>query len=91
MASEKSRAPFGAAAASGINPGPDRPDRPYSCADEQRAIDEITKLSLTHCQQEGLTQAQLDCLLAATDWERIKQIGDCPAIKAKPPTWLVGI
>ena len=31
-------------------------------------------MSIERCEQEGLTQAQLDCLLNATDWEEFKQV-----------------
>ena len=56
--------------------------------DEQRAMDGVAKASIAQCEAEGFTQAQLDCLLAATDWERFRQVGTCPAIQAKAPTWL---
>ena len=58
-------------------------------ADEQRAIDAIKQMSITRCQEEGLTQAQLDCLLAAKDWAAFKELGSCAAIKDRKPGWLI--
>lgn len=56
--------------------------------DEQRAIDTVKQMSIEQCQKEGFTQAQLDCVLAATDWSKLKQVDECAAIKDKRPTWL---
>lgn len=57
-------------------------------ADEQRVIDTVKQTSIEQCQKEGFTQAQLDCVLAATDWEKFEQLGECAAIKDKQPIWL---
>jgi hypothetical protein len=56
--------------------------------DEQRAMDAAKQASIEQCQKEGFTQAQLDCILAAKDWQTLGDVGDCPAIKDKQPTWL---
>lgn len=58
-------------------------------ADEQRAIEGVTKMSIAQCEKEGFTQAQLDCVLAAKTWDDFKKIADCEAIKAKRPSWLI--
>jgi len=58
-------------------------------ADEQTAINAVKQQSLDACQRDGLTQAQLDCILAATDWDKFLALGACPAIKDKRPTWLL--
>jgi hypothetical protein len=56
--------------------------------DEQRAMDAAKQASIEQCQTEGFTQAQLDCVLAARDWQMLGDVGDCPAIKDKQPSWL---
>ena len=57
-------------------------------ADEQRAIGAVGKGMVSLCQSEGLSQEQLDCLLNAKDWDLFKSVGDCPAIRARRPSWL---
>jgi hypothetical protein len=56
--------------------------------DEQAASDSVAKASIAQCQKEGLSQVQLDCLLAATNWEKFMRVRECAAIQANPPTWL---
>jgi len=56
--------------------------------DEQRAMDAAKQASIEQCRKEAFTQAQLDCILAAKDWQMFGDVGDCPAIKDKQPTWL---
>jgi hypothetical protein len=58
-------------------------------ADEQRAMDEVKKQGLAQCRTEGLSQAQLDCILATRDVESLSKLGECPAIKSKRPSWLM--
>lgn len=58
-------------------------------ADEQRAMDAIKQQSLTQCRSEGLSQAQLDCILATKDIASMSNLEDCGAIKAKRPGWLL--
>lgn len=55
---------------------------------EQRAVDLAVKGSITQCRSEGLSPAQLDCVLTAKDWDGFRHVGDCPAIQARRPTWL---
>ena len=60
-------------------------------AEEQHAIDGVAQASIIQCEGEGLSQAQLDCLLSVTEWANVGQITACDAIKAKHPSWLRGI
>jgi hypothetical protein len=50
---------------------------------EQRMIDAVASVPLTTCQQEGLTQAQSDCILAAHGPEWCGQLRVCPAFAEK--------
>ncbi len=57
-------------------------------AEEQAAIDQIQKAANDHCDSEGLSDAQRDCILAA------KSLTDrafltCPALVARPPSWII--
>jgi hypothetical protein len=64
-------------------------DRIKPSPDEQRAIDTtIRRASIALCQNEGFTQAQLDCVLAAHDLEQFSRLGACAAIKDRRPSWL---
>lgn len=58
-------------------------------AAEKRAMGMVNEVALDACRRDGLSQAQLDCILAATDWDKFKQLATCEAIKAKPPRWLI--
>lgn len=58
-------------------------------ADEQRAIDAALELSTATCRNEGLSEEQLDCIIAATDMDTFNRLGDCPAIKRHRPGWLI--
>jgi hypothetical protein len=40
------------------------------------------------CRKEGISQAQADCFLHVNTPEEMKQIEDCPALKAHPLKWL---
>jgi hypothetical protein len=56
--------------------------------DEKSAIDQVIKVSIDRCDDEGLSDAQRDCILAAkslTDREFLM----CPALVAKKPTWII--
>lgn len=57
-------------------------------ADEQRAIDKIVEITIDRCSDEGLSDAQRDCILAA------KSLDDraflmCPALVEKKPSWII--
>ncbi|MCX5742184.1 MAG: hypothetical protein NT062_06780 [Proteobacteria bacterium] len=58
-------------------------------AAEQHVIDGVWRSAMASCKAEGFTQAQLECILAATDVPTLLKVGECPAIKAKKPSWLV--
>ena len=45
--------------------------------------------SMSVCTHEGLSPAQADCITAARDLDQLLAVGDCPAIQAKKPRWLV--
>jgi hypothetical protein len=51
-------------------------------------MDSVKQTSIAQCRAEGLTQAQLDCILAATEWSKLAAVGNCPAIKDHRPSWL---
>lgn len=57
-------------------------------ADEQHAIDQVAEASIGRCTDEGLSDAQRDCILAATSL-RDRSFLTCPALVAKPPTWIM--
>jgi hypothetical protein len=56
---------------------------------EAVAVEAIKTGVLAQCRTEGLSQAQADCILAAhvPDWD--DQVRACPAVVAKPPSWLI--
>lgn len=58
-------------------------------AEEQAIIDQVVKQTKSACEVEGLSEAQLDCLLAMKSFDDMKTIHLCPAIKAKHPSWLI--
>lgn len=57
--------------------------------DEQRVIDAISKASIQKCVAEGLSKAQADCILSVRTMEQLVNLGACPAIAAKRPSWLI--
>jgi hypothetical protein len=57
--------------------------------DEQRVIDAVASTTLARCQQEGLSQAQADCILAARGLEWSDQLRACPAFAARPASWVI--
>lgn len=61
---------------------------PKPGADEQVAIDAVVKLSVARCEEEGLSDAQRDCILAAPSlWDRT--FLTCPALVARKPSWII--
>lgn len=58
-------------------------------AEEQAVIDDIKKLSTKACESEGLSEAQLECILAMKTFDDMKTVASCPAIKANHPSWLL--
>ena len=61
---------------------------PKPGAEEQAVIDQIVDQTLAECRREGLSQAQLDCILAAralTD----RSFLTCPALVARKPSWII--
>jgi hypothetical protein len=56
---------------------------------EQRAIDQIEKLTVASCEKEGLSDAQLACIEGMKSFDDMQQITACPAIAAKQPSWLI--
>lgn len=62
----------------GAKPGPQ----------EQQIIDLVVKQSVAECRKEGLSAEQANCILAAKNFEQRMRLIECPAIKAKKPTWL---
>ncbi|MBL0219575.1 MAG: hypothetical protein IPQ07_37630 [Myxococcales bacterium] len=57
-------------------------------ADEQRVIDQVVQASIDRCSDEGLSEAQRDCVLAAKSL-RDRSFLMCPALVAKPPSWII--
>lgn len=55
--------------------------------DAKPATDAVTATT-SQCQQEGLSQAQADCILAAQGPEWSDQLRACPAFAAKPASWV---
>ena len=61
---------------------------PKPSAEEQAAIDLVEKASVAKCDEEGLSAAQRDCILAAPSlWDRT--FLTCPALVAKHPGWII--
>ena len=58
-------------------------------SDEKAAMGMVMQSSIAQCKRDGLGQAQHDCILAATDWAGFGALGECPAIKAAKPNWLL--
>ena len=70
-----------------LTASPDGKSKPS--AEEQKVIDEIETMSVGKCKDEGLSQAQADCLLAMKTFDDLKNVWKCPAIAAKHPSWLL--
>jgi hypothetical protein len=63
---------------------------PPAMSDEERAVVAVVyQAALARCQREGLSDAQLDCILSARDREQWLRIGSCPALQARRPSWLI--
>lgn len=45
--------------------------------------------SLETCRREGLSQAQLDCILEIKNGEDLLRLLECPPIAQHQPSWLV--
>jgi hypothetical protein len=58
-------------------------------ADEQAVIDQVEAQSVVQCTKEGLSDAQLACILAIKTSRDLAASSDCAAIKAKHPGWLL--
>lgn len=56
--------------------------------EEQEIIDLVVKQTVRECRKEGLSREQANCILAAKTFEQRMRLIECPAIKAKKPTWL---
>jgi len=56
--------------------------------DEQAVIDQIASKALDSCKSEGLSDAQRDCIVAAKSLTE-RSFLMCPALVAKPPTWII--
>jgi hypothetical protein len=56
---------------------------------EQSAIDAIERTTVSQCTSEGLTPEQRDCILAANTYDDMVKLGNCPAIQAHKPSWLI--
>ncbi len=56
---------------------------------EQRVIDGIVAATTDKCRDEGLSQAQFDCIMPThlPDWD--DQLRACPAFASKPPSWVI--
>jgi hypothetical protein len=72
---------------SDAKPSSGKPVSPPS-ADEQRVIDEVERVSIATCKDEGLSAPQLDCILAIETLDDMSRLGNCPAIAAHKPSWL---
>jgi hypothetical protein len=64
------------------------PGVPRPKGEEKFVIEQITKQVLQVCNDEGLTEAQRDCILAAKSLTE-RSFLTCPALVAKPPSWIM--
>ena len=56
---------------------------------EQDAIDLVVKATTGKCREEGLSQAQFDCIVAVKPPAWDDQLRTCAAFAAKPPSWVI--
>ena len=56
---------------------------------EAAVMDAAKDLSIASCVEEGLSQAQLTCILAVQDAMRLSELAHCPAIAEHKPSWLI--
>ena len=56
--------------------------------DEKQGIDAVAGATLAKCLQEGLSQAQAECILAAHGPEWSDQLRACAAYAARPASWV---
>lgn len=45
-------------------------------------------MTVASCENEGLTQAQEECVLAAKTYLELADVRECPAIAQRKPSWL---
>jgi len=45
--------------------------------------------SMSVCTHEGLSPEQADCITGTRDIDQLLEVGSCPAIRARRPSWLV--
>ena len=55
---------------------------------EQTAMEQVQSLALQSCASEGLSEAQLDCILNAETFDEFMALGECEALRESPPSWL---
>lgn len=55
---------------------------------ERAAMGGIALASLARCEADGLNEEQLQCILSAGTPQALMELGKCPAIAAKQPSWL---
>jgi hypothetical protein len=58
--------------------------------EEAEVIRQIETMSVSTCEREGLSAAQLACILAARTAEDFPALLRCPAIAERRPSWLIG-
>jgi hypothetical protein len=56
---------------------------------ERMVIDSVAVMTTGKCRAEGLSPAQADCILAVEDTDDMMRLGECPAIAANQPSWLI--
>lgn len=64
------------------------PGTPAPSSDEQAVIDQIARVTLERCTDEGLSDAQRDCILAAPSLTD-RTFLTCPALVATRPSWII--
>ncbi|MEM9487563.1 MAG: hypothetical protein AAGC55_00395, partial [Myxococcota bacterium] len=58
--------------------------------ENEKAIMDVTvSMTLAKCRAEGLSQAQADCIMAVQTIDQLLHLGECPAIAADRPSWLI--
>ena len=56
---------------------------------EAEVLAGIEVATVEACEQEGLSDEQTACIVAMKSFEDLKAISNCPAIKAKHPSWVI--
>lgn len=57
---------------------------------EAEIIRQVAATTVPTCEREGLSAAQLDCILAARTAEDFPALLKCPAIAERRPSWIIG-